>query len=237
MATLPRRYRSSTSASNQAPTSKATEVLRGLLDKLVQDVQEPASNGYPEPLALVKTLKQVQQHVAAAESPSSSQDDFRYLRGFWRLLDVLRAFSGFYNPQTRSNAEKKSFFEVLDAVLGVLAAAFRDHPGNKRYFRNRVERGGWEALEQTIASIGLGGSDSDPWTLFQVFGKLLSFAFSDRRIDELCQTLAQSATVGKQLETTEQESEDKNRGKEAEAKELPSAAIVHVADIPKEVRS
>lgn len=145
-------------------------------------------HGYPDADELVKHISRIRQHLAAAAPPSSVQDDFRHLRGFHRIFEVLRAYSGFYNPQKRNEQEKKSLFSLLDAVLGVLSAAFRGHPGNRRYFRTRVERGGWEALEQSIASIGLGGSDLDFWTSGQLFGKLLAFALNDPALDQLCST-------------------------------------------------
>lgn len=72
--------------------------------------------------------------------------------------------------------------------MGVLAQAFREHHGNRRYFKRRVERGGWAALEQTIASIGVGGSEPDTWSEAQLFGRLLAFAFDDKRFELLCQS-------------------------------------------------
>ncbi|WYZ39345.1 hypothetical protein EsH8_III_001259 [Colletotrichum jinshuiense] len=190
-----RRYRSSTSASSRsssAATSKATEILRGLLDTLAASTQRRTNDGYPEFPVLSKSLRQIRQHIAATEPPSPPQDDFRHLRGFHNLLDVLRSYSGFYNPQRRTTDEKEGLFGLLEAVLDVFAAAFLDHPGNKRYFRHRVEGGGWEALEQTIASVGLGGSDSDLWTNCQMFGKLLAFSLGDKKVDTLCQSIASS---------------------------------------------
>ncbi|KAI1460228.1 beach-domain-containing protein [Annulohypoxylon moriforme] len=186
MSLRPSRYRSSTSASTQPAISKATEVLQTLLDAISSSLSTTSSNGYPNFEPLLGQIRQVQQHLSATAPPSSVQDDFRHLRGFHRLFDVLRAFSGFYNLQKRSDDEKKSFFDVLNVVFGVLAAAFRGHPGNRRYFRTRVEGGGWEALEQIIASIGLGGSDSDLWTSCQLFGKLFSLALNDAALDQLC---------------------------------------------------
>lgn len=193
MATLSRRYRSSTLASNPSASSRATDALRDLLVALVNGLASFASNGYPEIPPVLENLERIREHVAGVEPPSSPQDDFRFLRGFHKLFEVLRSFSGFYNPQRRVQSEKEDLFRLLEAVLAVLSAAFCDHPGNRRYFRNRVERGGWEALEQTIASIGLGGSDLDAWTNFQVFGKLLAFSLSDKRLDEFCQHLAETA--------------------------------------------
>ncbi|KAI1825841.1 beige/BEACH domain-containing protein [Xylaria intraflava] len=185
------RYRSSTSASNTPPTSKATEVLQRLLDNISASLTSPATdNGYPNPRRLVDQIGLVQQHLSAIASPSPVQDDFRHLHGFQRLFDVLRSFSGFYNPQKRNRAEKEAFFDLLAVLLGTLAAAFSGHPGNRRYFRTRVEGGGWEALEQIIASIGLGGADSDLWTSCQLFWKLFSFAFNNASLDPIYQATA-----------------------------------------------
>jgi hypothetical protein len=156
---------------------------------------------YPRVEELVDQIRQIHQHVAASTPPSPPQDDFRHLRGFQTLLNVLRSFSGFYNPHKRSEAERRAIFDLLHVVLATLSAAFRGHPGNRRYFRDRVEGGGWEALEQIIASIGVGGGDSDLWTNCQLFGKLLSFALDDQRLDELCRSVASWTTPDDTLET------------------------------------
>lgn len=189
-----RRFRASTSAST-LQTSKATEVLQSLLECLSETARSvPAGpSSYPAIDGLLDQIRQIHQHVTAVPPPSPPQDDFRYLRGFQILLDVLRTFSGFYNPHRRSHADKEAVFELLHAVLAALSTAFRGHPGNRRYFRERVEGGGWEALEQIIASIGVGGGDSDLWTDCQLFGKLFSFALDDQRLDELCRSVASRA--------------------------------------------
>ncbi|KAH8838367.1 hypothetical protein MCOR27_009468 [Pyricularia oryzae] len=200
MATLavnrPSRYRSSTSASTPPATSKAVEVLQSLFDQLSQAADHRATpSGYPEIKKIVKHARELHQIVASSSPPCPAQDNFRHLRGFHRILDVLRAFSGFYNPQVRTEEEKKALFELLHIVLAVLSASFREHHGNRRYFRQRVEGGGWEALEQALASIGLGGSDADLWTNCQLFGKLLSFSLDDQRLHELCLWVGSSANT------------------------------------------
>ncbi|RWA05054.1 hypothetical protein EKO27_g10050 [Xylaria grammica] len=187
------RYRSSTSASGALPASKATEVLQRLFDGISASLTSPADNGYPDPRRLADQIGLIKQHLSAVTPPSSMQDDFRHVHGFQRMFEVLRSFSGFYNPQKRSEAEKVAFFALLDVLLGTFAAAFSGHPGNRRYFRTRVEGGGWEALEQIIASIGLGGADSDLWTSCQLFGKLFSFAMNDAALDRICREAASTA--------------------------------------------
>ncbi|KAK8061344.1 WD repeat and FYVE domain-containing protein [Apiospora phragmitis] len=186
MSTRPSRYRSSTSASAPSSVSKALEVQQKLLDS-VAAVLSTQRDPYPNIQELVAHLDQIEQHLNAAKPPSSVQDDFRHLHGFQRLFDILRAYLGFYNPQKRSQDEKSSLFRLLEAVLGVLSVAFNAHPGNLRYFRTRVESGGWEALEQSIASIGLGGGDLDCWTSSQLFGKLFAFSLQMPTLGVFCQ--------------------------------------------------
>ena len=144
MSSQPRRYRSSTSAS--APvTSKSFEILRNLLDGFATAANSPTENGYPDINKLVKSLRGIAQHVSGSKSPAL-QDDFRHARGLEIVLDVLRTFSGFYDPQKRNEAEMMSLFKLLGASLNLLSSALRGHSGNKRFFRYRVAGGGWEAL-------------------------------------------------------------------------------------------
>ncbi|KAL2170857.1 hypothetical protein VTG60DRAFT_4344 [Thermothelomyces hinnuleus] len=209
-----RRYRASTSAST-LQTSKAAEVLQALLERLSGTARSAPEGSYPQIEELVDRTRQVHQHIAAAAPPSSPQDDFRHLHGFQTLLDVLRSFSGFYNPHKRSEDERRAIFDLLHVVLATLSAAFRGHPGNRRYFRDRVDGGGWEALEQTIASIGVGGGDSDLWTNCQLFGKLLSFALDDQRLDELCRSVSawtDTEELPEPLDGTRREAEDSIEG-------------------------
>ncbi|KAF7559341.1 hypothetical protein G7046_g4812 [Stylonectria norvegica] len=190
MASISRRYRSSTSASN--PTkSKSLEILDGLLTGLASDTSLRQENGYPQITRLSKSLRNITQHIAAAATPVH-QDDFRHANGFERILNLLRAFSGYYDPDKRSDSDMLALFKLLGESLNVLSAALRGHSGNRRFFRYRVEGGGWEALEQVIASIGLGGAEPDAWISCHVFGKLLAFALDDDALDLLCQSIAKT---------------------------------------------
>ncbi|KAF4956920.1 hypothetical protein FSARC_11437 [Fusarium sarcochroum] len=190
MASIPRRYRSSTSASNP-PTTKSFEILKGLLEALSLDTTLHQENGFPQIPQLLRKLRHITQHITATGSPVH-QDDFRHADGFQHILNVLRAFSGYYNPDKRSDADMLALFKLLGDCLNLFSAALRGHSGNRRYFRYRVEGGGWEALEQVIASIGLGGAEPDAWISCHVFGKLLAFSLDDDALDLLCQSIAKS---------------------------------------------
>jgi hypothetical protein len=190
MSTRSRQQRSSTVASTPPESTKATVELQLLLDNLSATLQSPVGNAYPDLAKLISQAQLVRQHLIAAPQSARAKDDFRHLHGFQIIIDTLRAFSGFYHPTKRSKEDKIQLFELLEIVLGVLAQAFREHYGNQRYFKRRVEGGGWGALEQIIASIGVGGSESDVWGEAQLFGRLLAFALDDKRFESLCQKVA-----------------------------------------------
>ena len=190
MSSQPRRFRSSTSASTH-DNSKSFQVLQTLLTTLTANAAGPRDNRYADIVKLVKSLQHIAQHVSATDGVTN-QNEFRHANGFEVVLDALRSFSGYYDPVKRSEAELLSLFKLLGACLKVLAAALRNHSGNKRFFRYRVAGGGWEALEQAIASIGLGGAEPDAWVSCHVLGKLLSFALDDDDLDMLCQSVAKT---------------------------------------------
>ncbi|KAG9237943.1 hypothetical protein BJ875DRAFT_540065 [Amylocarpus encephaloides] len=188
MSTRTRRHRSSTVASSAPESTKATAELQLLLDSLSSTLGTPQNTSpdtYPELPALIEQCQSIRQYLIASAS-SRANDDFRHLHGFQILFDTLRAFSGFYHPTKRDTKTKYELFQLIGVILGILAQTFREHYGTRRYFQRRVEGGGWSALEQTIASIGIGGSESDIWGEGQLFGRLLSFALDDKRLEVLC---------------------------------------------------
>ena len=191
MSTRSRRQRSSTAASSPPESTKATAELQLLLDNLSNTVRTRTDNEYPELSTLIDQTQSIRRYLIAAPQSARAKDDFRHLQGFQIFLDTLRSFSGFYHPTKRSQKDKAQLFELLEIVLGVLTQTFREHYGNRRYFKRRVEGGGWAALEQTIASIGIGGSESDVWSEAQLLGRLLSVALDDKRFESLCQTVAE----------------------------------------------
>jgi beige protein homolog 1 len=225
MSTLARRFRSSTSASAAPPTkSKSLEIVTNLLDNLDRDAASTSrkESGYPDPASLAKNLRAVGRHVRGEPGATTAalQDDFRHAGGFERVLNMLRAFSGYYDPRKRTDQDMLALFKLLEAALTTLSAALRGHAGNNRFFRYRVDGGGWESLEQVIASIGLGGAEPDPWVSCYVFGKLLAFALDDEALDMLCQSIAKTLRIepGSQASNAAEEKKPEETG-ETEAAE------------------
>ncbi|KAI1005732.1 Beige 1 [Podosphaera aphanis] len=198
MSKIDSRPRSSTTSSQQLEFSNSTRELQLLLEDLAARLEPPSEGRYPDLGTLITTVELIHHYLVAFPNSVRANDDFRYLHGFQVLLDTLRAYSGFYHPTDRTLGEKNQLFVLLGMILKLLSRTIMDHNGNQRFFRQRVEQGGWAALEQNIASIGIGGSESDSWSELKLFGELLSFSFNDQRFNSFCQNVIELY----QLETT-----------------------------------
>ncbi|KFY04795.1 hypothetical protein O988_00508 [Pseudogymnoascus sp. VKM F-3808] len=189
------RYRSLTASSTSAPPplTEFTATLEELLLILKESLQNPTKSRADDITAISTTVQSIRQCLEKSPKPDRPRDVFRHLEGFQTILNTIRSVSGYYHPTTRSHEEKEKLFHLLAATLALLSDAFRGHHGNRRYFKKRVEGGGWAALEQAIASIGFGGSDFDTWSENKLFGILLAFAVDNEKLYSLCQDIQGSS--------------------------------------------
>ncbi|KAI9762455.1 MAG: hypothetical protein M4579_000431 [Chaenotheca gracillima] len=192
MSTIGRRHRSSTAASTSAVSAQLSAELEPLI-KLVDD--DVSRKGEAESIDDVLQLKshalhRIRQSLIDSQNQNQAKDAFRHLHGFQAVLTGLRRFSGQYDPVVLSRAAKTHFFELVKISMAVLSDAMSGHSGNKRYFTKRVEGGGWLALEQTLASTGIGGAGAD-WASRdedgqeQFFGCLFAFALGEETSSSL----------------------------------------------------
>lgn len=186
-----RRHRSSTVASTSTPppTTEFIATLQELLLILRESLQHPTQSRLKDITAISRTVGTLRQCLSKTPTSDRPKDAFRHHEGFPTILDVIRSVSGFYHPTRRTQHEKETLFDLLQNTLALLAEAIRGHHGNRRYFKKRVEGGGWTALEQAIASIGFGGSEFDIWSENRLFGILLAFAVDDESLGSLCQDI------------------------------------------------
>ncbi|KAF9701788.1 hypothetical protein EKO04_001077 [Ascochyta lentis] len=177
-----RPHRSSTAASRVPPMNDQIAELRVLADDLLR-----AAHSCPPTSSTLHSqshaLRRMRQLLIDATDQTHTKDAFRHVRGFDVLLTTLRSLSGFYSPAARAPPDRIDFFDVIKATLDVLSDALNEHAGNRRFFARRVEGGGWDALEQALASTGiLGGhaeSTRDDAGQEQLFGNLFAFALGD----------------------------------------------------------
>lgn len=189
MSTESHRQRSTTATSIPPPITESTSALRVALEQLSSTIQSTPDSQSSLISELAVRLQSIRQCLDNTPESARVKDTFRHLHGFSAVLDTLRAASGYYHPTKRTQVEKEKLFELLWDTLGLLSDVFRDHHGNHRYFKTRVEGGGWVALEQAIASIGFGGNESDTWSENQLFGLLLAFAVDDEKLKSICQDM------------------------------------------------
>ncbi|KAH6644291.1 hypothetical protein C7974DRAFT_383272 [Boeremia exigua] len=175
-----RPHRSSTAASRVPPMNNQIAELRALADDLLRAADAP-----PAPDSLQRqslALRRMRQLLIDSTDQTHTKDAFRHVRGFDVLLTTLRALAGFYRPALPA-PDRIDFFDVVKATLDVLSDALDEHAGNRRFFAQRVEGGGWSALEQALASAGVLGRPSDAprddAAPEQLFGILFAFALGE----------------------------------------------------------
>ena len=201
MEALPQRQRSSTNAS--AMSTAANPSLVSELQALVNSLAEATANTvHPPTLEALQLqcedLHRIRRLLVENAGTNQAKDAFRQSRGFTGLLKVFRPLAGIYNPRHLSRDERTQIFEVVKGSLEVLSEALNEHSGNRRYFGKRVEDGGWHALEEAIASIGVFGASVDHDTGVeegqeQLFGLLLAFALGEESISPIFRGLASRA--------------------------------------------
>lgn len=189
MSALPHRQRSTTATSIPPPVTESATALNVALEQLSSTLRSSSETQSALLTKLTARLQTVRQCLINAPESAPGKETFRHLHGFSVILDTLRAASGYYHPTKRTQVEKENLFGLLGDTFGLLSEVFRNHHGNRRYFKKRVEGGGWVALEQAIASIGFGGNESDTWSENQLFSSLLAFAIDDEKLKSLCQDI------------------------------------------------
>ena len=178
MTTASRRLRSSTAPSLYLATSALSKELKPLL----QAVQDVLSRDHLTASALNDTspsLQRVRQWLVDSPQPQA-KDVFRHLCGFQLLLDTFRLISGLHGP-TQDGAGTTTFLEFFKAIFAVLGEALDGHDGNRRFFHERIEGGGWTTIEQVIASTGVASASielgsSHTFGPDELYGCLFAFA-------------------------------------------------------------
>lgn len=177
-----RRFRSSTAPSSAPPTVHAAKELHSLIHALRHTSADQAV-GVTSLDHTSQVLLQLRQ-LLVDTADEHAKDAFGRLHGFQALLDLLRHASHQHDSSASPALASARFFELLQAVLSVLAEALHGHPANRRYFAKHVTGGGWTELEQALAGTGTrllesDGEGSDTSAIEQLLGCLFAFALKD----------------------------------------------------------
>ena len=86
----------------------------------------------------------IRQFFLNGPIPQQQRDTFRHLDGFRTLLVVLRYVSEVLACQGELPDERyRSLIDLVHELFRLLAVVLQDHKGNQKYFRLRVDKGGW----------------------------------------------------------------------------------------------
>lgn len=183
-------------AANLSLVSELQALLSSLAETTTNIVHPPTL----ETLRLqCEDLHRIRQLLVENTGTNQAKDAFRQSGGFTGLLKVFRPLAGMYNPRHLSRDERTQIFELVKGSLDVLSEALNEHSGNRRFFCKRFQDGGWQALEEALASIGVFGAYVDPDAGIQegqeqLFGLLIAFALGEESISPIFRGLASGAT-------------------------------------------
>ena len=130
----------------------------------------------------------IRQSLLENKGPVPIKDTFRHLNGFHSLIATLNCLAHEYaNSESIANEELAIIKSLLQATFDVLTAALQSHKGNQKYFRQRVDEGGWLALQRCLNRMLEGKPDDGAGlgTLTdRIFGCLLACALEDEALTD-----------------------------------------------------
>ena len=97
----------------------------------------------------INALNAIQNSFTTSIDSSRVKDAFRHHAGFQIIVKNLRDISDALKAQ-KNGAIISTILQWLESCFALLAVTLRAHWGNQRYFRSRVEQGGWESIHDTF---------------------------------------------------------------------------------------
>ncbi len=180
MASLAPRRRASTSVGS--PESVAE--LHDFLDILSQRMQDSDNDG--EVQKKLQVGHRIRQTLLETSSANYVKDTFRRFDGFEILISTLQEIPGHYEDQYNASEDHPALLDLMQVLYEILSAALQDHKGNQRYFRYRINGGGWEAIKRTSQELlqpGPANQRSKSAVIAErLFGSLLSCALNDETL-------------------------------------------------------
>ncbi len=130
----------------------------------------------------------IRQSLLESKGAVPIKDTFRHLNGFHSLIATLNCLAQEYaNFESIADEELAIIKSLLQAIFDVLTAALQSHKGNQKYFRQRVDEGGWLALQRCLNTM-LEGKLNDRAGLGtltdKIFGCLLACALEDEAMTD-----------------------------------------------------
>ena len=177
-------------ASTLQDAERGETEVRSQLEMLVQNTLESRERDTRDGLQTkLENAHRIRQ--ALLENPGHERDNFRRANGFQSVITVMGVVATSYKRhQFTERGQLTATLNLLEAVFSILAAALEDHKGNQKYFRLRIEGGGWPTLEKLLHPLLLVESKEEMNTFTdRVFGCLLACALNDESMTRVYSNL------------------------------------------------
>ncbi len=141
-------------------------------------------------------LQQLRHFLKDDGNLHGANSGFRRAGGFQALVRLLRSFVDTY-AAAEGSPSIKSFLQSLSQWFGVLGAALEGHEGNQRYFRTKVDNGGWNSLQRTLERFFtiLSCQTVNDRYLEQFFGILFAAATGVEMVSDVYTSVDQSVSA------------------------------------------
>ena len=165
-------------ASTLQDGDRGSTELQSQLELLVQNTLDSKEGDVGDKSqTMLETAHRIRQ--ALLETPSHARDNFRRINGFQSVISVIRDITMSYKHGI-GQGRLAATLNLLQTVLSILAAALQDHKGNQKYFRLRIDGGGWLTLKSLFQRLFLEEEKESMSILAdQIFGSLLACALDD----------------------------------------------------------
>ena len=153
----------------------------------------------------------IRQALIENSDTRRTRDVFRLEDGFELLLTAFQSLDEIHRDVFSGSGDGQLLLDYVQTLFTILSAALREHRGNRRFFRDRMDGGGWRQMRNSLlALISSGPSDQHIGfgkILERVFGCLLACALDDETIVPIFSRFRISAETENQrtrLETSDE---------------------------------
>ena len=171
--------------------------LQKQIQELTQDQRILEHSGLSERYnRKLEVALRIRRSLLESHGVPNLKDSFRNLNGFQALIEVVDHLTKAWVCAAEISDEPYALsLRLFQAVFDTLATALQQHKGNQKYFRLRVEEGGWIALKRSLRACVLHDAvDVAPKYLHLtelVLGCLLGCALDDESTTVLFKRLRQ----------------------------------------------
>jgi len=191
------------SARSRASTVTYTEAeaaeLGGHLENLSSNFSQTGGPQLQQELyTTINAIHCIRQSFRDDINPNRIRDAFRHLNGFQKTLGAFRNALECLRQLEKGLDTIQTFIDLFLSLFGLLTGALQDHWGNRKYFRKRVDEGGWDALKNIlkkaleIEDVGQQRTISE-----RLLGGLIACALEDDTLNGLFSTLRRRLGSGR----------------------------------------